>query len=138
MGANHDRPVVHVTQTRKISSPIVHSPLVLLNLGHVGKNCEPSLHVCNHQYRNYGCKFFIIGWPKLGSLVPLFHGRVTVFKEQLKFPWKEIKCLVFIKLFCTLFKHILNRMLLMVHPLMRFLHVPFYAIYPKGMTLRKY
>ena len=79
---------------------------------------------------NYGFNFFIFGWTKLDALIPLFHGRVSVFKEQLKFPWKEIKCLVLIKLFYTLFKHIVNRMLLMVHPLMRFLHGIFYAIYP--------
>src|SRR5882757_8704360 len=85
----------------------------------------------------YGCNFFIIGWPKLGALIPLFHGRVSVFKEKLKFPWKEIKWLVLIKLFCTLFKHIVNRILLMVHPLMRFLYRFFYAIYPKGMNLGK-
>ena len=137
MGTNHDPPVVHATQTRKTSSPTVHSPFGVAESRTCGKELW-TLFACMKPsvIRLMAANFSLLAGR---NWVLSSHSSMGefVFKEQLKFPWKEIKCLVLIKMFCTLFKHIPNRMMLMVHPLMRFLPLFFYSIYPKGMTLRK-
>ena len=73
--------------------------------------------------QNYGCIFFITSWSNKVKLIWLFYAEETLSWKKLKFSLGKIKCLVLIKLFCTVLKHMQNHMHLMIHHLMTFIHM---------------